>query len=121
MVAIRRGNMFGKPQWFRPKTIGWGLVPITWQGWLYTAAWSGTMVLPFLLLLGRHQPMEATAWMVFTVGALVCDVWHILKALRPPTPATTAAVKQADNVLYIMDSQPGRGVATRNYQLQARR
>ena len=30
--------MFGKPNWFRPKTFGWGLTPITWQGWAYTAA-----------------------------------------------------------------------------------
>jgi hypothetical protein len=116
--------MFGRPQWFRPKTIGWGLVPITWQGWLYTGAWTGTMVLPFLLLLGRHQPVEAMAWMVLTTGALVGDVWQILKVIREPNrsgPATTSPAKPTDNVLYIMDSQPCQAAATRNYHLQVRR
>lgn len=28
--------MIGKPQWFtRRKWAGWGLFPITWQGWVY--------------------------------------------------------------------------------------
>ena len=113
--------MFGKPQWFRPKVVGWGLVPITWQGWLYTAAWSGATLLPFLLLLGRHQAVEALAWMVFTIGALVCDVWQILRAIRGPKQAASGSSNQTDNVLYIMDSQPCQVVATRNYQLQGRR
>jgi hypothetical protein len=116
--------MFGRPQWFRPKMIGWGLVPITWQGWLYTGAWTGTMVLPFLLLLGRHQPVEAMAWMALTTGALVSDVWQILRALRGPSgsgPVTTSPAKPTDNVLYIMDSQPCQAAATRNYHLQVRR
>jgi len=42
--------MFGKPNWFRPKTFGWGLTPITWQGWAYTAVWGGLLVAPFSLL-----------------------------------------------------------------------
>ena len=116
--------MFGNPQWFRPKTIGWGLVPITWQGWLYTGAWTGTMVLPFLLLLGRHQPLEAMAWMTLTTGALICDVWQILRAIRGPgrsDAATTSPAKPGADVLYIMDSQPCQAAATRNYHLQVRR
>ena len=43
--------MFGKPNWFRPKTFGWGLTPITWQGWAYTGGWVGLLVAPFSLLL----------------------------------------------------------------------
>ncbi len=43
--------MFGKPEWFRPKSFGWGLTPITWQGWLYTAAWSAVMIVPFIGLI----------------------------------------------------------------------
>jgi hypothetical protein len=118
--------MFGKPNWFRPKTFGWGLVPITWQGWLYTGGWSAAIVLPFLLLLGRHQPLEATAWMTLGIGALACDVRQILKAIRRPRSSSSGAAagsgtKNDDNVLYITDSQPGRPVATRNYNLQVRR
>jgi hypothetical protein len=113
--------MFGKPQWFRPKSVGWGLVPITWQGWVYTTAWGGIAVLPFLLLLERHQATEAMTWMAFSLGALVYDVWHIRGAFRGSKPTATAASKPSDNVLYILDSQPGQTAATQNYHLQARR
>ena len=50
--------MFGKPQWFRPKAIGWGLTPISWQGWAYTALWSAAIAGPFLLLLVSGKPIE---------------------------------------------------------------
>ncbi len=29
--------MFGNPAWFRKKTVGWGLRPVSWKGWLYAA------------------------------------------------------------------------------------
>jgi hypothetical protein len=113
--------MFGKPQWFRPKTLGWGLVPITWQGWTYSGAWVGAIGLPFLLLIGRHQALEAMAWMGISLGALTYDVWQILRAIRGPKVGGAAAAKGDDNVLYILDSRPGQAVATRNYNLQVRR
>ena len=115
--------MFGRPQWFRPKTFGWGLVPIAWQGWVYTAGWVAAIGLPFLLLIGRHQAMEAMAWMGLSVGAMTFDVWQILRAMRGPRGggAGTASAKSDDNVLYILDSHPGQQVATRNYNLQVRR
>jgi len=114
--------MFGQPQWFRPKTFGWGLVPITWQGWLYSGGWIVTIVLPFLLLLGRHQPLEAAAWMTLTISALSYDVFQILRSYRgsPAGASATAATKTDDGVLYILDSRPGQPVATRNFNLQVR-
>ena len=113
--------MFGKPQWFRPKKIGWGLVPITWQGWLYTGGWVGAILAPFFLLLSRYQPLEAMAWMAVSGGALLYDVWHIRCTMfAPPQVAAAQAPKAEDNVLYILDSQPGQQAATRNYNLQVR-
>ena len=111
--------MFGKPQWFRPKSIGFGVVPVSWQGWLYTGGWLGAVGLPFLLLLSRWQPLEAGAWLVLSLGALSYDVWQIRRALL--TPVASAPPKTDDNVLYILDSQPGQQAATRNYNLQVRR
>ena len=111
--------MFGNPQWFKPKTIGWGLVPITWQGWLYSVGWGGTAVVPFLLLVGRHQPFEAMAWMLFIVVAFVCDVRHILGAIHTSKKTSSDSASRSDDVLYIMDSQPCHAAATRNYQLRA--
>jgi hypothetical protein len=116
-------DMFGKPQWFRPKTLGWGLVPISWQGWVYTGGWLAAIGMPFLLLIGRHQALEAMAWMGVSIGALVYDVWQILGAIRGPRSSSAAAgsTKTDDNVLYILDSRPGEPVGTRNYNLQVRR
>jgi len=115
--------MFGKPQWFRAKTFGWGLVPVAWQGWVYTAGWMMAIGVPFLLLLGRHQALEALAWLGLAVGGLTCDVWQILREIRRPQGdgATAGAAKNDDDVLYILDSRPGQPVATRNYNLQVRR
>ena len=114
--------MFGKPQWFRPKTLGWGLVPVRWQGWGYTALWAAAIGLPFMLLVGRHQALEATAWLGLSVSALTYDVWQILRAIRLPQSAAEPAglAEKDDGVLYILDSHPGKPVATRNYSLQVR-
>jgi len=74
--------MFGKPEWFRPKRFGWGLTPITWQGWVYTAIWSLVMIVPFLLLLLRSQSPEAMLWLTATIALLLWDVYLILRAMR---------------------------------------
>jgi len=117
--------MFGKPQWFRPKAFGWGLVPITWQGWTYTAAWAGAIGLPFVLLVGRHQGLEAMAWLGLSAGAMAYEARQLLRSFGVSPAASPAAAggvtKSDDNVLYIADSRPGQGVATRNYHLQVRR
>lgn len=114
--------MFGKPQWFRLKTFGWGLVPVRWQGWGYTASWVAAIGLPFMLLVGRHQSLEATAWLGLSISALTHDVWQIRRAIRGPQgkAGRAAAAREDDGVLYILDSQPGQPVATRNYNLQTR-
>ncbi len=115
--------MFGRQEWFRPKRIGWGLVPITWQGWFYSAGWMGGIMLPFLLLAGRHQPTEASIWLAVACGLLAFDVRQILRGYKSSsataTPAT-ATGQRDDNILYILDSQPGQPVATRNFNLQVR-
>jgi len=117
--------MFGKPDWFRPKAFGWGLVPITWQGWAYSAAWLGVVGLPFIVLAARHQGLEAMVWLGLSGGALVYEMRQVLRgfgASTTPAVATSGgAAKLDDNVLYITDSRPGQGVATRNYHLQVRR
>jgi hypothetical protein len=117
-------TMFGKPQWFRPKAFGWGLTPITWQGWFYTLVWTVAIALPFIVLIWRHQPLEAAAWMGLGIGALCYDVRQILLEIRGSHGALSRSAGQTsdrpqEDVLYIGDSQSGP-VATRNYQLQLR-
>src|SRR5262245_55202401 len=105
-------NMFGKPQWFKAKAIGWGLVPIRWQGWTYAACWAAGITLPFMLLLTRHQPLEATAWLAIAGGALTYDVWQIVRAIRGPlaprpTYAGASNPSRKESVFYISDSRAG--------------
>jgi hypothetical protein len=114
--------MFGNPQWFRPKTVAFGVTTIKWQGWLYSLGWLGTIGLPFLLLVGRHQPLEAITWMGLSLAALTYDVRQILRSLRDPISplASAASAGKADDILYILDNPPGQPLATRNYKLQVR-
>ena len=80
--------MFGNPAWFRPKALGFGLVPKGWQGWAYSAGWGSTIGLPFWLLAGRHQSLEAMLWLTLSIGAMAYDVWKILQVIRQPTTKT---------------------------------
>lgn len=118
--------MFGNPQWFRPKAIGYGVTPVRWQGWAYTAAWIGVIAAPFLLLLVREQFAESFAWLAVTMGALVYDVRDILKQLRQCSQASSAAPITAEaigperDVLYIGDNEPATSHATRNYAFRVK-
>lgn len=98
--------MFGNPQWFRPKVVGFGLVPTSWQGWAYSAGWGGTIGLPFLLMLGRHQSLEALLWLVLSIGAMAFDVWQIFRIIRRPKTQTQTCPQQPadEQVLCIVDS-----------------
>jgi hypothetical protein len=109
-LGLKGMNMFGNPQWFRPKAIGFGLVPKSWQGWAYSAGWGGAIGLPFLLMLGRHQSLEASLWLMLSLGAMAFDVWQIFRSLRGTKAATgTCPQPAADKqVLYIVDSDQAR-------------
>lgn len=105
--------MFGKPEWFREKKIGWGVVPITWQGWGYSALWMLVLACPFMALLARGQAVESLIWLVAAMGTLLFDVRQILRAKTTPDDA---------EVLYIGDEESdGERLTTRNYKLQLRR
>ncbi|QDU93165.1 hypothetical protein [Lignipirellula cremea] len=106
--------MFGKPEWFRPKTFGWGLTPITRQGWIYTFAWAAVLAAPFNVLLLMGKPIEATVWIVAAIGVLIWDARTILQA-----------IKKRENdakTLYIGDDDedPTR-LSTQKYDLHVRK
>ncbi|HTN77619.1 MAG TPA: hypothetical protein VL096_20315, partial [Pirellulaceae bacterium] len=102
--------MFGKPEWFKKKTWGWGLTPITRQGWVYTFVSSGIITIPFLVLLFSRGVPEAVIWLAAGVGMLVWDVRQIMQAMTPPKPK---------DVLYIGDDEPD-SVQTRQLDLKLR-
>ncbi|MDA1052215.1 MAG: hypothetical protein O3C40_17295 [Planctomycetota bacterium] len=103
--------MFGKPDWFKKKRLGWGITPICWQGWSYSAIWVGVLVLPFLLLIGEHLVLESLVWLGAAMGALVWDVRQILTAMRPAD----------EDVLYIGETETvSEQFATRNFDFRLR-
>lgn len=103
--------MFGKPEWFKEKTIGWGVVPVKWQGWGYTAIWSAVISGPFLTLLAMMKIPESLIWMALSVGALVLDVRSVVKQMRQK--------KERDALFYIGDEADSH-VATKNFDLHVK-
>lgn len=111
--------MFGKPSWFRPKAIGYGLKPVTWQGWVYSLAWAGVLLVPFWALLMRHQIVEALAWLGCSVAALGYDVWQIRRGMIPPVVRERPVARHAnDGIWFLAEENAGTPVATRNYHLK---
>ncbi|MCE5270966.1 hypothetical protein LLH00_06740 [bacterium] len=70
--------MLGKKDWFRRKDMGWGIEPVTWQGWVYMLVF-----IAFLLLITngpeawffkpRARSIAAASWVVL----FLADVIHL--------------------------------------------
>ena len=83
--------MFGNPEWFRLRRCGWGLTPITWQGWNYTLLWVLAITIPFLALITVHLTPEAVVWLAVSIVVLFWDVHMIRHKIvsashRPASP-----------------------------------
>ncbi len=48
--------------WFRPKTFGWGAVPVTWQGWLVTV-----LFMTAAAIVGNVANHRGPTWLVLLV------------------------------------------------------
>jgi len=106
--------MFGKPEWFRPKTTGWGLVPITRQGWLYTLVWLVVLLAPFALLMTLGKHVESVVWLATAIGGLTWDARSIMKSMN------CVAAQEED--LFVIDENETEStrLATRNYEMHLR-
>lgn len=105
--------MFGKPEWFKKRQAGWGITPVTWQGWAYASVWSGVVGLPFLTLLLQGLAVESLIWLVAAPAVLLWDVRSLLSEMQG------SANKE---VLYIDDNETvSAQFATRNYDFRLRR
>lgn len=106
--------MFGKPEWFKQKQIGWGLTPVSWQGWIYSAVWLSVISLPFLILMRQGLLFESLIWLGASLVAVVVDVRWILKDLK--------GAAEKEDVLYIdEDETVSEQFATRNFDFRLRR
>lgn len=73
--------MIGRPEWFkRRKYGGWGLYPITWQGWVYIAA----MIAPLIVFHSLPWWTDTTRiWVTVAWAAiLLFDTTDIMIRLR---------------------------------------
>lgn len=56
--------------WFRPKRIGWGATPATWQGWLLTLAF-----VALAALLGNAAEHRGEIWLLLLAPLVLGFVW----------------------------------------------
>ncbi len=126
--------MFGKPQWFKPKALGWRVHPVTWQGWAWGGTWLAVMIVPFTAFMSQDDMfVEAFIWIGASVSVMMLDVWQILRAMNPPParvqpprpvpvaqPAKPANQMPDDGILFLNDGANG-GVGTRNYDFRVRK
>jgi hypothetical protein len=90
--------MFGNPEWFRKKSVGWGLRPVCWRGWIYVVVWVAVICVPFIALLASHLLPEALIWVAVTFGVLLWDVRQAMRELTSPKKESSAA-DASDEVL----------------------
>ena len=65
-ISVRPGY------WFAPKLFGWGATPVTWQGWLTTAAFVG-------VLFGIQTGTEGAArWIasILAIAGFLAIIWR---------------------------------------------
>jgi len=72
--------MIGNPKWFSlRKYTGWGLTPITWQGWLYIAIF----IVPIAII--NSIPIDQNIKNIFSIiwaALLVIDMIHIMSQIK---------------------------------------
>ena len=119
--------MFGKPEWFQKKSVGWGLRPVVWKGWLYALLWAGVICVPFIALLANAQVVESLIWVVVMIFALLWDVQHVMREIDAPIVAAEVddveveAVDDDDVLIIDENTRPDPAYfATRSYDLHHR-
>ena len=61
--------------WFGPRRYGWGLTPISWQGWVLTAAY---VVAVFVLAITLSTPQP---WLFWTLLVLATVAYFVVAFL----------------------------------------
>lgn len=101
--------MIGKAQWFtRRKWGGWGLFPVTWQGWVYVgmfiALMFGTSYLPF--------PQKTNLIILGVIGVvLVLDTIDIMFRMKKDEREMFHEAVAERNALWVIISILAVGVA----------
>ena len=68
-----------KSYWFRPKAYGYGLVPISWKGWVAIVVLMAFLLLSFYINGLFTFPEQLTR---FDIGRIIIDFFVILGAFH---------------------------------------
>lgn len=92
--------MIGKQSWFRPrKYTGWGLTPVTWQGWVYIFGF----ILPIAIInsISIDQNIKNIFTIVWT-GVLLADITHIMFQIKKDERESLHEAISDRNALWFM-------------------
>lgn len=82
--------------WFKPKTFGYGAVPVTWEGWLAVAIHISAFVAALSVMLTNHAYRQSVvAWIAFLVFVTVSTTALVL--VTRPRPKVSGAGAAAAN------------------------
>lgn len=67
--------MFGRPEWFTYRTLGWGIKAKTWQGWVYMGLFLALLIGPNYLPIDDHLKslIRATVFGLFLTDVII--IW----------------------------------------------
>jgi len=72
--------MIGKAKWFKiRKYTGWGLTPVTWQGWLYIALFVAPIALINSIYLDQNIKNIFTSTLI---ALFIVDIIHIMSQIK---------------------------------------
>lgn len=74
--------MIGKAEWFRERRYGWGLTPVTWQGWIYVGATLAIVSIPFCFFVLNDNVVAALIWMPLSIAGIAFDTGRIMQSMK---------------------------------------
>jgi amino acid permease len=65
--------------WFKPKEIGYGARPTTWEGWAFSGTYVAVIAIAAVVMLSsRHDVDSFGAWLVFGILVACLTVLFVL-------------------------------------------
>ncbi len=96
--------MLGNPKWFkRRKYTGWGLTPITWQGWAYVGAlFLGVFLVSAITVWLNIQTAYQIGIILFMLAAIVLETVDISVRIDKDERETTHEALSERNAAWTM-------------------
>jgi len=70
--------------WFKRRRFGWGLTPVTWQGWLLLVGLVVLVLVPAFLLPSDRSGALGVAYVVWVI--VVVAAFVVVSLAKGPTP-----------------------------------